>query len=643
MFDLFRSRQKAVRYILGAMLMLVALSMVITLIPGYGSSARSSADDATIAEIGSEKLTAQEVAQTAQRILRGNQIPPEMMEVYLPQFVDQMIQQRALVYEFQRQGLTVSDDEILTGMMLQFPQYFQNGQLNSKEQLELALSQQGLTLQDAIEATRQQIILTKVQNIEYASTVVSPKEVDAELTRRYERAKVKYIAFPPAKFRDEVKPTPEELRSYFDAHRAQYTNPEKRSFQVLVVEQDKVEASLVVSDAQLRAAYSASMDNFRMPERVKVRHILLKTTGKSEAEKKQLQTKAQDLLKQLKSGADFADLAKKNSDDTGSGQNGGDLGWVVKGQTVPQFEQAAFSLKPKDLSGIVTTEYGYHILQVMEKEPAHVKSFDEVKASLADQLKKQGISDKIQSIGDQARAALAKSPRSAPEIARQFNVELVTVPKSAAGEAIPTLGASPEIDNALATMKKGDVSPVLVLPANRLAIVVLNDKFPARPAEFSEVESQVRERVVADKSQTIASQHARDAAQKLREGADMDKLAKSMKLEVTESSEFSHTDSVEGLGPAALIEDAFKKPVGTIVGPVTIQGRDVICKIVDQKSMDPSKLSQERSAILADLKRKKGGMNNALFMDSVLSKLVAEGKVKIHRDVIKRVSTSFHQ
>jgi len=385
------------------------------------------------------------------------------------------------------------------------------------------------------------------------------------------------------------------------------------------------------------------MDNFRMPERVKARHILLKTVGKSDAEKKQLEAKAQDLLKQLKSGADFADLAKKSSDDTGTAQNGGTLDWVVRGQTPPEFEKAAFSLKPKELSNVVTTPIGYHIIQVMEKEPARVKPFEEVKANLASDLKKQGLGEKVQSIGDQVRAALAKSPGSASEIAKQFNVELVTVPKAGAGEAIPSLGASPEIDGALASMKKGDVSQVLVLPANRLAIAVLNERFPAHPAEFTEVESQVREAVVSQKAQLLASDRAKEVAEKLKASADLDKLAKSMKLDVTDSADFGRNDSVEGLGPASLIEDAFKKPVGTIVGPVSVQGRDVIYQIVDRKTYDPSQLKQERAAVMSDLKRKKGAMNNALFMDSILSKLVADGKVKVYRDTIKRVSASFHQ
>jgi len=643
MFNLFRSRAKAVRYLLGGLLTLVALSMVTYLIPGYGSSTRSSNEDSVLADIGGDKLTVQEVQQVIDRITRSGQMPREMLEVYLPQMVDEEVRRRATIYEAERLGLTVSDDEVLTGLMSEFPQFFQNGTLVSKEQFELTLAQQGMTTQQVIDEMRRQLLLRKLQNVALQGLVVTPKEVDDELVRKNEKAKIQYIAFPPAKFRDQIKPDPQEMQKIFEANRAQYTIPEKRSFDVVVVDQAKVEQSLVVSDAQLRAAYSASMDNFRMPERIKVRHILIKTMGKPDSEKKQLQAKAEDVLKQLKNGGDFAALAKKYSDDTVSAQKGGDLDWIVRGQTVPEFEKVAFSLKPNEMSGVVTTEFGYHIIQVTDKEPARVKPFEEVKAGLADQMKKQQVGEKMQSLGDQIHEALQKAPGSAAQVAKQFDAELVTVPKASAGEAIPTLGVAPEIDNALAAMKKGDVSPVLVLPANRLAVVVLNDRTPARPAEFSEVESQVRERVISDKSQVIAGDRAKEAADKLKAGADMEKVAKSMKLEVTTPAEFGHSDSVEGLGPAGLIEDAFTKPVGTIFGPVMVQGRNVVCKVIDKKSVDLANLAQERESVLQSIKSKKARAVNDLLMDSVLTRLTSEGKVKIHRDTVKRLAASFRQ
>ncbi len=640
MFDLFRSRQKAVRYILGAMLMLVALSMVITLIPGYGSSTGNSSDNSTLASIGGEKLTTQQVQQILQQWVRAGRIPADMIDVYAPQFVDQMILERASVYEFQRMGLGVSDEEVLTGLQSEFPQYFQNGQLVNKDQLEAAVAQQGMTLQDVVDAMRYQLLLRKVQDTLLTTAVVSPKEVEEELVRKNEKAKIDYIAFPPAKFREGINPTTEELRAYFDAHRGQYTVPDQRSFQALVLDQQKIESTLTISDAQLRAAYAANMDNFRMPERVHVRHILIKTVDKSDAEKKQLLAKAQDILNQLKNGADFATLAKKYSDDPGSGEKGGDLGWVVRGQMVPEFEKAVFSLPPKQLSGIVTTEYGYHIIEVLEKEPAHVKSFDEVKAGLADELKKQGVNDKMQGIADQVHAALEKSPGSAAEIAKQFGVDLVTVSKESAGEAIPSLGVSPEIDAALATMKKNDVSQIIALPSNRLVILVLTQQTPAHPADFADVESKVREQVISDKAQAVAADRAKEAAAKLKAGASMETVAKSMKLEVTQSSEFGRADSVEGLGPASYVDAAFTKPVGAIVGPVMIQGRNVIYQVLDKKGPDPAQLAADRTAVLDQLKHKKALAENELFMASILARLKAEGKVKVYPDAIKRMSAS---
>ncbi len=640
MFKLFRSREKAVRYLLTGMLLVLALSMITYLIPGYGTTTGTSSNDTVIAEIGNEKLTTQEVQQTVERFIRAGQFPAEQVDILLPRFLDQMIRQRALVYEFGRMGITVSDDEVLIGLMSENPSFFQNGQLTSKEQFEEALAQQGETLQGAIDSMRRQLVLRKIQNTALAGVIVSPKEVEQGLIRKNEKAKISYIAFPPAKFRDQVSVTTEELRKLFDAHRAEYTIPEKRSFQVLVVDQNKIEETLTITDTQARAAYSASMDNFRMPERVHVRHILIKTTGKADSEKKSLEAKAQDLLKQLKGGADFAELAKKSSEDPGSGQQGGDLGWVVRGQTVPAFEQAAFSLKPKDLSGVVSTEYGYHILQVLEKEPARVKPFDEVKAGLIAELKKEGVSEKMQSSADQARAALEKSPGSAAQVVKEFNAELVTVTKAGAGEAIPTLGVSPEIDNALAVLKNNEVSPVLALPSNRLVVVTLTERIAARPAEYDEVADKVRDRALMDKAQLVAADKAKDAADKLRAGEDMDRLAKTLKLEVVTSSEFGHNDAVDGIGSASYVEDAFAKPVGAIIGPLAIQGRNVVCKVIGKQAADPSRLGAERDAVVSQLKQQKALEQNELILDSILTKLVADGKVKIHRDSIKTLTTS---
>jgi peptidyl-prolyl cis-trans isomerase D len=643
MFNLFRSRDKLVRYLLGAMLLVVAASMVTYLIPNTGYTNTTDGSDPILADVGTSKVTLAETQAAVDRLVKAGRMPAEAVDVYLPQFLDQMIQERAVVDAFQQMGIKVTDEEVVIGLMSVYPQFFQNGKLTSKDQLEQQLGSQGLTLQDGIDGMRQTLLLRKVQNITSTGVVVGPQELDQALARAHEKSQIAYIAFPPAKFRDQVKPTPEELRQSFERDRALYMLPEKRSFQVLVADQAKVEASLVVSDAQLRQAYSGSMDNFRMPERVKVRHILLMTQGKSDAEKKQALAKAQDLLKQLRGGADFADLAKKNSQDPGSAQNGGDLGFIVKGQTVPEFEKIAFTAKPKEISDVVTTQYGYHILQILEKEPARVKPFEEAKAALAEELKKQGVNEKTQALADQSRAELEKSPGSAAEIARKLNLELVAVDKARSGEAIPGLGASPEIDNTLAAMKPKDVSQVLSLPANRLVVVVLNEIIPQRKADFADVESQVRDRLVLQKAQQSAADAAKSAADKIRAGEDIDKVAKSFKLDAAKPAEFGHVDSVEGLGPATYVSDAFKQPVGSVIGPVMVQDRNVVYKIVDRQAADAKDFAKERESVLVELKQQKARTQYDLLLDSIVSKLRADKKLKIHPDAMQRLMAQYKQ
>jgi peptidyl-prolyl cis-trans isomerase D len=638
MFNLFRSRQKAVRYILSGLLLLIAVSMVVTLIPGYGTTTPTSGDQVVLAEIGGEKLTGQEAAQAASRML-GGRVDPSMLETYMPTFVDSMIQQRALTYEFSRLGVVATDQEVLNDMMGQFPQYFQNGVFVGKDQLEALLAQNGSTLQDVVDATRKDVVLTKIQNLQFEAAVVSPKEVDEAIAKKFEKAKIEYVAFPAVKFRDQVKPTPAELKAYFDTHRGMYMEPERRTFDVAVLDQDAVEKSINVTDAQLHQAYAANMDNYRLPERVHVRHILIKTVDKSDAEKKQLLAKAQDVLKQLRGGADFAALAKKNSDD--AADKGGDLGWLERGQGLPEFEKVIFTLKPGQISDVVTTSIGYDIPQVLEHEQARIKPFDEVKAAIADDVRKQAVSDKMQTTADQLHAALEKSPAQAADIAKQFGAQFISVSKASPGAAIPSLGVSPEIDGALSSLQKNGVTQILTLPANRIAIAVLLDKIPPAPSTYEEVEAKVRDAYINFESLGVAKKRAEEAGVQIKASQDLSKVAKSMKLDVTTSADFTRNDSVEGLGHAALVPDAFTKPVGTIVGPVEIAGRMVIYKIVDQQHVDPSKLTAERAKVLSDLKQAKAQQDMMLFMDAVVNKLEAEGKVKVYPAVIKQFAGSF--
>jgi peptidyl-prolyl cis-trans isomerase D len=310
---------------------------------------------------------------------------------------------------------------------------------------------------------------------------------------------------------------------------------------------------------------------------------------------------------------------------------------------VPEFDSVAFSLKPKELSGVVTSQFGYHIIQVTDKEPAKLKPFEEVKDELAKEVRAQSVTDKMQTLGDEMHAALVKTPKSAADVAKKFGAEVIAMPSASPGEAIPTLGANPEIDSTLASMKPDAVSPVLVLPNNRMAVVILNSRTPGRPAEFNEVQAQIRDRLVSDKSSLMATERAKDAAERMKKGEDINKIAKSWQLDVTTSSSFGRADSVEGLGQATALEDAFSAPLGSVFGPLAIQGRNIVAKVTEKSEADMTALLVEHDSLLTQLKQKKANDRNALLVDGILEKLTSEGKVVVNRKEIQNLVATLRQ
>ncbi len=638
MFNLFLRREKATRYLLGGVMLILAASMLTYL----GQTGLTSADSSTtLAEVGSTTITVQEVQAMVDRGVRAGQVSPATLDLMLPTFIEQILQQRAAKYAFEQQGLKVSDEEVLAGFMSIYPQFFQNGKLTQKDQMEAQLNASGVSMTDAIDGMREQLLMKKVQNMVYNTVVVTPQEVDDYIIKKHQKAKISYVAFTPAQFRTDIKPTPEDMRKFYDSNKASFSSPERRSYQVVVVDQLKLEQTVTVSDAQMRAAYSASMDNFRTPERAKVRHVLFMTQGKSDADKKAALTKAQAILKQLRGGADFAEIAKKNSEDPGTAPKGGDLGYIVRGQTVPEFEKTAFAAKINDISDIVTTEYGYHIIQVQERQPARVTPFEEVKAQIATELKKQNVGEKMQMLADQAHAALVKSPGSAADVAKQLGLDVVNATTSR-GQAIPGLGVSPEIDAALGPMKPKDVSAPIALPSNRVAIVVLNEILPSKPAEFAEVQNQIKDSLILTSAQGRATAESQKFAEKLRGGADFDTLAKASKFEVVKS-EFGVNDSVEGLGPASSLLEAFNRPVGTVLGPGPIQGRDVVYQVTGHVTPDIKDYASERQAELDNLKKQRAKDQYDLMMDSIMAQLRADKKVVVNQDNLKKLAASYRQ
>jgi peptidyl-prolyl cis-trans isomerase D len=643
MFDLFRSRDKAVRILLGALLLLVAFSMLTYLVPNYNNGTTSS--DTVIAEVGKTTITLAETQRLIQSTLRSRQLPTEILPTYIPQMLDQMVTDRAMELEAARLGIQVSDADVAEAIRQLVPSLFPDGKFVGKEAYASMLAQQNMTIDQFESDLKRQVAISRLRDIALEGTVVTQPEIEAAFRKKGEKIKVEFVRLTADKYKAESEPTLQEMQNYFKVNPAQYTSPEKKNLTVLVIDQSKVEATINATDADLQRMYAQNQEAFRTPERVKARHILLKTEGKQDAAVK---AKAESLLKQIKGGADFAKLAKENSEDNGGGTggsaaNGGDLGdWITHGQMVPEFDKAIFSLKVGETSDLVKTQYGYHIVQTLARQDAGIRTFAEVKGELAAQWKKQRVNDLMQQVSDKAQPALQKDPTHPEKVAADYNMDVVRADGFSAGAAVPELGPSADFDQAVATLKKGEVSQP-ISSGNKVALAIVNDVIPPHPSSFEEVQSQIREMMERNRSGAAVQKHANELIEKAKAmGGDLAKAAKSMGLDIKTSTEVDRAGKIEGLGAASYVSEGFSKPDGTIFGPVGVpDGGTIVAKVISHSDADMSQLAAQRSEIRDEIKSQKARERNTLFESGLKDMLIKQGKIKIHQDVITRLIANY--
>jgi peptidyl-prolyl cis-trans isomerase D len=642
MFDLFRSREKSVRWLLGALLGLVALSMVITLVPNYSGMGGSRTDQTIVAEIGDDTITTTEVRQALARASRAGSIPHGLEQVYAPMVVQQMIAERAIAYEASRLGMEVSEEELASAIQMYIPQLFQGGKFAGKEIYSAYLQQMNTTIPEFERDLKKQILLQRMEGLALEGSIVTPAQVQEDFRKRNEKIKIAYFQLSPDKYKSQITATPEDIASNFAQNRGSYMVPEKRDYVIYQIDQEKLAASLTVSDQDLRRAYSEQRERFRIPERVRVRHILLKTADKPQNEVAALRKRIDDLLKQAKGGADFAALAQKNSDDTASAAKGGDIDWIGRGQTVPEFEKAAFTLKPGEISGVITTVYGFHILKVEQKELPHTKTFEEVKGELQTQVQQTRASEKVQSLADQIHAALGRSAAEAEKLAEANGIKAVTAQKVGPQDEVPGIGHNPQFDEAVSGLKRGGITPPVALSATQLAVIQAVEVYPARQAELAEVQDRVKAAVVAAKLAKLIQDKTREGAQMLSAGQDLAAVAKKLGAEVkTTSTEFSRDGAAEGIGAAVQIEATFDKKVGETAGPFVITGGTYFTKLLSRTEADMSQLPAQRDQIVGNLKNRAGQERRDLFTDGLVQMLVKQKKITIHDDNIKRLVSGY--
>ncbi|MGH9734917.1 MAG: SurA N-terminal domain-containing protein, partial [Candidatus Acidiferrales bacterium] len=315
-------RNRWIKISMGIILVLICVSMVITLIPGLFMGGASANNPDVAAVIGNQTVNADEVQQQLDQMTRGQQVPPMMRPLYAHQVLDSMIFQHAMEFEAQRLSMDVTPDEERARIEQVLPAAFKNGVWQKDAYPTLVYSQTGMTVAQFEDALRQSMIADRFRHLVTDGISVTPAEIEQEFRRRNEKVTIQYALVKPAEIAATIQPTDAQLATYFNQNLSKYQIPEKRAAQYALLDMAALRSQTHVSDQALQDYYNQHLADYKVPNTVHVEHILFKTMGKTDAEAAEIKKKAEAVLKQAKSGANFETLAKKYSEDDGSKPKG---------------------------------------------------------------------------------------------------------------------------------------------------------------------------------------------------------------------------------------------------------------------------------------------------------------------------------
>ncbi|MFZ3215865.1 MAG: peptidyl-prolyl cis-trans isomerase [Candidatus Acidiferrales bacterium] len=633
------NRNRWVKIGMSILLGVICVSMLGYLIPGMGSAAFTNSPDA-VATVGGQSITTTDVQRQLDAALHGQSVPDVLKGLYAKQVLDQLIFKQALSLEAQRLGLRVTDQELSDRIKQILPAAWSGDTWLKDRYATEVQTRTGMSVPDFEDFLRDQMLQDKFRQLVTDAITVSPAEIQTEFRRRNEKVQIEYVLIKPADLASSIQPTDAELSAYYTKHMGQYQVPEKRSARFALLDLAKLRAATTVSDDTLRAYYNSHIDDYKVENRVHVEHILFKTVGKTDAEIAEIHQTAEEVLKKAKSGANFEDLAKKYSEDDGTKAKGGDLGWIVEGQTVPEFQQAAFTLPKGSISDLVKTQYGFHIIKVLDHEQAHTKTFDEVRGTIEPIVLDEKVSAEANDISDKMASAIRQSNHQPlDDLAKKFNLTVVELPPAAVTDPVTAFANSQDLRTAVFQLRPGELSQPIQIPQG-FAIVTLKDIQAGHQGAFAEVRDRVLNDYRQEKSLELAKSKAEDLAKLAKGGEAFDKAAKSLDLAVKTSDPVSRTGSIPDVGSGQSIDAAFSMSVGQISDPKNVSGNWFVYRLESHEAVNDAAVVLQADQIRQQLLQSKQAGAFDAFRVALEDRLKKEGKLTINPDVMKQLTGS---
>lgn len=520
MFDSVRNNKKLVQIFL----LLITIPFALWGVDSYMHSGGGGGDLATV---GSTKITQQQFQQALHeqgerlRSAAGGKFDPATME--RPEVrmavLENLINQRLLMVHATESHISVSNEQ-LAQAIASIPALQVDGKF-SVERFEQIAAAQGLSKQ-GLEARVRQDLATRLTVLPVVEgTLISRTSGNAFLAAALEEREISEMSLKPEAYLSKVQLSADAVKNFYESNKARFEVPEQIRFEFVVLSQKALEQKAQASEAEIKAWYDSHQDRYKQPEERRASHILILADKNAKPEEvKAAEAKANDLLAQVKKNpADFAKLAKQNSQDPGSAGNGGDLGAVARGAMVKPFEDAVFQLKEGEISGLVRTDYGFHIIHLTGIKPERIKPLADVKTEITEELKAQAAAKKYAEAADQFTNTVYEQSDSLKPVAEQLGLQVQQGPWIAKGQAIP--GLNEKIVAALfgddAIKNKRNTEAVEVAPNTLMAARVVESK-PAALLPLEQVQAQIEAKLKRDEAAKLAAADAEARLAKLNAG-----------------------------------------------------------------------------------------------------------------------------
>jgi len=626
------------RILLGAVVLVLGGSMLLYLVPQSPVSGETSTD--TLAKIGDESVNVQDVRQQLNQIEQRNPNMRPLEALYAQQILKQLVFQKEIEYEAKRLGIAVSDQERAERIRQLVPTAFNGSTFVGMDRYSAEVQARfQMTVPVFEELIRQGLLEEKFRKLVTDGISVGPAELQDEFRYKNEKVKLDYTLIKPEDLEGKISPDEAEIRAAYEKNKSKYQVPERRVVRYALVDVNQIRQNLQVSDDMLKLQYQANIQQYQVPNRVHVEHILFMTVGKTDAEVEEVKKKAEDVLKQVKKGGKFEDLAKKYSEDPGSKDKGGDLSWITQGQTVPEFEKTAFSLGPGQVSELVKTQYGFHIIKVLEKETAHTKPFEEVKDSLRAPLLLTQADKLASDTADQLSSEIRQSSKiSLDDLANKHHLTVNETRPISATDPLLELADSKEAKNAIFQLRMGELNPP-VRTDRGYVVLSLKSIQSAHQGSLEEVRDRLITALKREKSTELAKSKSEELIKRVKAGEKFDAAAKALGVEPKTSDPIARDGSIPGAASGKQVAAAFNLKAGDVAAPLSLGQNWLVFRVAEKTEANPADFDKQKKQLTDELLQSKRNLAFEAFQSALDTRLKQEGKLKLMPEKLKSFGT----